>query len=113
MAEDALFVPTKHEHGDSGDHVDWDHDLFSFGCCKSHGCDDPGLSPDDIMRSSPGSGFEWKVGIPVASLRAIEALRDLLPAEMLNLNLRRIEIKEQFDNRDVWFAVGAATAVCS
>lgn len=113
IEDDVMFVPTKHEHGDSGDSVDWDHELYSLGCCNSSDGDDPGSSPQELLRSSPGWDMEWKRGTPVEDLAALPALERLLPAEFLSLNLRRKTITGDFDNRDVYFAVGTAAALCA
>lgn len=37
--------------GFSPEHGDWDHHIYSFGCCR--GADMPGPSPEEIMKTDP------------------------------------------------------------
>merc|ERR1712110_250312 len=56
LSDGCLFVPTKHEHGHDLSEPDWDHNIFSLGCIGR--ADNPGLSPNEMMRTDPVPHFD-------------------------------------------------------
>lgn len=114
VVDDTLFVPTKHEHGDSGDKAFWDHELFSFGCGgKCEGCDDAGQTPEETMKGRPGPGMIWGPGASVPELKAVKELQALLPSKLSSLTLRRRTICGDFENKDLYFVPGAPAGMCA